>query len=401
MRTIALTICFAMSAQIGMAQKTKRTSANNYLTYGEFDNAKEAIDAACLHEDTKSEAKTWFFKGKIYQAIYETKDEKFKTLSENPLAEAFQGYKKAIELDTKGEFKEDLARYLDVAGKQFVNVGIEAYNKKRYDIALNAFESTVEITAMPYAPRTDSLAIFYSGVSADQLGDIAKAEKYYRKAIAIKYDVERSYVNLERMLLKADRADDALALIQEAKKAVPGSATLVTDEVNVYLKKNEHAKATGALEEAIRLDPQNNTLYFALGFTNDRLAAMELERPTPDIAVYEGYVAKAETNYKKSIEIKADHFDALYNLGALFFNKAVKLNEAASKIDDIKKYEVAKKDADKVFDQGLPFLEKAYAMNPSDPGVLQSLKQLYYRKMVDEESYKSKYDEVMKRINGK
>jgi hypothetical protein len=46
-------------------------------------------------------------------------------------------------------------------------------------------------------------------------------------------------------------------------------------------------------------------------------------------------------------------------------------------------------------------LEKAYAINPTDPGVLQSLKQLYYRKMVDDSSYKTKYDEVMKRISGK
>lgn len=401
MRTIAITLSLAVCAQVGMAQKAKRTSANNYLQYGELDNAKEAIDAACLHDDTKGEAKTWFFKGKIYQAIYETKDEKFQKLSENPLAEAYAGYKKTVELDTKGEFNEDLARYLDVAGKQFVNVGIDAYNKKRYDIALNAFESTVEITAMPYAPRTDSLAIFYAGVSAEQMGDLAKAEKYYRKAISIRYDMERSFVNLERMLLKADRTDEALALIQEGKKAVPSSSTLVTDEVNVYLKKNEHSKATGALEEAIRLDPTNHTLYFALGFTNDRLAAMEAEKATMDATVYNGYIAKAETNYKKAIEIKADHFDALYNLGALFFNKAVKLNEAASKIDDTKKYEVAKKEADAVFDQGLPFLEKAYAINPTDSGVLQSLKQLYYRKMVDDSSYKTKYDEVMKRISGK
>ena len=393
--TTFLITCLALSA---FAQKAKRTSANNYLSYGELDNAKEAIDAACNHDDTKGEAKTWLFKGKIYHAIYETKEDKYKKLSENALGEAYAAYKKAAELDIKGEFKDDLSRYMDVAGKQFVNVGIEAYNKKRYDIGLSAFESTVEITAMPFAKRTDSLAIFYAGVCADQLGETEKADKFYRQAIAIGFEKERSYVNLARLLLKADRTDDALALIQEGKKAVPGSSTLITDEVNVYLKRNEHAKATGALDEAIKLDPKNNSLYFALGFTNDRLAAMEIDKPTPDKAAYDGFIKKAEENYTKAIELKADHFDALYNLGALFFNKAVKMTDAANKIDDMKKFEAAKKEADVVFDAALPHLEKAYAMNPNDNGVLVSLKQLYYRKMVEDESYKKKYDEVMSRM---
>jgi len=51
-----------------------------------------------------------------------------------------------------------------------------------------------------------------------------------------------------------------------------------------------------------------------------------------------------------------------------------------------------------VFDQSLPILEKAYSLNGMDKGVLISLKQLYYRKMTSDDSYESKYNEVVEKL---
>ena len=39
---------------------------------------------------------------------------------------------------------------------------------------------------------------------------------------------------------------------------------------------------------------------------------------------------KAEADYKKAIELKADYFDALYNLGALFFNNGAEIYNQAN-----------------------------------------------------------------------
>jgi len=47
-------------------------------------------------------------------------------------------------------------------------------------------------------------------------------------------------------------------------------------------------------------------------------------------------------SYLKSVELDDSNFDALNNLGALYFNQAVKMNEAANLIDDMKKFEVAR-----------------------------------------------------------
>lgn len=381
-------------------QASKRTSANNYLEYGELDNAMEAIEPTITHEKTMGDAKTWFFRGRIYQAIYETKEEKYKSLHPNPLQIAFESFLKCLELDEKNYHTDLVLQYLDIEGKQFVNEGITKYNAKDYAGALQAFQNTIKASNVEQIKRTDSLAIYYAGACAENVGDLPLAEKYYRQAIDINYKAEPAYVRLVRMYSAAGNDEKSFELLKEARQKFPNNQTLVTDEVNVYLKKDQHAEAMKALEVAIEGEPNNASLHFAYGFVNDRLAAKEIEANPKGSEAYDAYIAAAEKSYSKSVELDGENFDAIYNLGALYFNQAVKMQEAANMIDDTKKYEAAKAEADKVFDKSLPILEKAYKLNPDDKGVLISLKQLYYRKMVEDESYKAKYDEVMAKMKG-
>jgi len=398
MRKMTLLLALTAVGSVCFGQAAKRTSANNYLQYGELDNAKQAIDEASVHEKTAPEAKTWFYRGQIYQAIYETQDPKFKALSNNALEEAYQAFTKCNALDDK-KFHADMTfKYLDVQGRQFVNEGIVGYNEKRYDAALKAFENTIAITNLPETKRVDSLAIYYAGACAEMAGNLVKAEKYYRQAIAVNYKAEQAFVRMVRMFADAGERDKAFSIVKEGRAQFPNNQSLVTEEVNTYLASDRHVEAMDALNVAIGLDPKNFSLHFALGFVHDRLAAKALEKDPKGGAEYDKHLADAEKSYKTSIELNGENFDAVYNLGALYFNRAVKLNEVANGIDDMKKFEAARKVADAVFDQSMPILEKAYALNGMDKGVLISLKQLYYRKMTNDDSYEPKYNEVVEKL---
>jgi tetratricopeptide (TPR) repeat protein len=404
-KTTLLSAAFLISVTV-FGQKSKRTSAYNYLDYGELDNAVEAIEPTITHEKTMNEAKTWFFRGQIYQAIYETQDEKYKSLHDNPLQVAVESFLKCLELDDKGYYKGGMQdansafRYLNVEASQFINEGITRYNAKDYAGALEAFENTIKITELPELKRTDSLAIYYAGASAENVKEFEKAEKYYRKSMEIGYQGENALVRLQNMYAAAGQEDKAFEILKEGRKLYPNNQALITSEVNVYLGKDQHAEAMEALKLAIKGEPDNASLHFALGFVNDQLAAKEIEKDPKGGEAYEGYITAAESSYSKAVELDGSNFDAVYNLGALYFNKAVKMQETANSIDDMKKYEAAKAEADKVFDKSLPILEKAYQLNSEDKGVLISLKQLYYRKMGEDESFKTKYDEIMSKIKG-
>ena len=126
-------------------------------------------------------------------------------------------------------------------------------------------------------------------------------------------------------------------------------------------------EAIANLDLAIKNDPNNSALHFALGTIYDKL----------------GQYDNAENSYKKAIEIKADYFDAVYNLGALYYNKGVKQTDIANAIKDDKKYKIESDKADAIFRQSIPYLEKAEEIGTDDKNtmkeMLTTLKSLYAR----------------------
>ena len=86
--------------------------------------------------------------------------------------------------------------------------------------------------------------------------------------------------------------------------------------------------------------------------------------------------------------------DAMAGKGRVYYNQAVKLNEAAASISDNKEYKKALDEMNEVFRKSLPFFEKAHEMAPEDRSYLQTLKALYYRFGMDD-----KYNEVNEKLN--
>jgi len=103
---------------------------------------------------------------------------------------------------------------------------------------------------------------------------------------------------------------------------------------------------------------------------------------------YEDLVAKAETYYKKAIELKPDYFDAIYNLGALYNNHGVAISKNSDKITDQAKYAKENARANEEYKKALPYLEKCLELNPKDKATLYALRQLYARTQQNEKLQK-------------
>ena len=84
--------------------------------------------------------------------------------------------------------------------------------------------------------------------------------------------------------------------------------------------------------------------------------------------------------------------------GRVYYNQAVKLNEAAATINDNKAYKKALAEMNEVFRKSLPFFEKAHEMDPTDRQFIQILKGLYYR-FISEPGMEAKYNEMTEKLN--
>ena len=353
------------------AQMGKVMGAYNYLQYNDLDKAKNSIDLATVHEKSKSNAKTWLYRGKVYYAIHVSKEEKFKTLHDNPLKEAYTAYLKAFEFDTKKIDIKDLQNSLAICVPSLFSAGVESFNSNSYPDAVEKFETCISIGEK--LGTIDTLAAYNAALASERGEMNDKALKYYQKCADLGYGGASVYSSMAAIHKAAGDEVAALAVLKKGREKHPDNQDMITAEINFYLKDGKYDEAFDNLSLAIKNDPNNATFYFARASINDQRKQYE----------------EAKADYIKAIELKPDYFDALYNLGALYFNQGAETNNQANDLplNEAKKGEELRAKADELFKGALPHLEKAHELNSSDKNTMVSLKNIYAR-TGDTEKYK-------------
>jgi tetratricopeptide (TPR) repeat protein len=374
-----------------LAQNKNVVSAINYITNYQKDSiisdlmtARKYIDLAAENEETKLKAKTWANRGKIYFAILQSKDETVKASVPNAVDEAAKSYGQAIKLDDKGNFpeaKRGLANCIIIISNQ----GIDSYSNKEkpdYAGALASFEKAVSLNK-EYNGTIDTLVVFNAALAADKAKMYPKAIEYYKQLIDLKYGAKDErvaasiYIMLATVYKEQSDLTNYLATLQNGRKAFPNDKNLIFLELNYFLETGKTAEAINNLNLAIAKEPNNEALHYNLGVLYDNLAnppaakEKEKEKPAPAEKEYEAAFASSEAAYKKALELKPDYFDALFNLGALYFNRGKKQIDYANTFTDQKKYDEESLKAETWFQKAIPVLEKAESVKTTD---LQSMR---------------------------
>ena len=379
---VLITVC--LSVIYSIAQKAKVQTAYNYYKepYQQYDKAKEAIDDAILNEQSAAMAKTWYYRGLIYQSLY--KNEKYGQLCDNCLVVGFEAFQKAIEMDTKKEWTEEiqLVRIPFIANKVFENAVI-AFKEKDFNKALLEFENVQKMTP------GDTSVILNSAYSAERAGNNAKAKLYFTQLIGMKYNDDKIFLSLSNIHKLENDTAKAMAIIRDGRIIYPDSIGLMLAEINILLAGGKNEEATLALNAATKRDPNNQNLYLALGSTYDNLANPKDKylKDLPKPKNYDEYLLKAEEAYIKGLAVNPDNYELNYNIGAMYFNKAAEMANQANKLTANDSFNKAKIAFEQKFKEAEPFLEKALDKNPriseddinTYDGTLNSLKQLYVR----------------------
>ncbi len=339
------------------AQKVNVTTAYNKMRSENFTEARSYIDKATEDSKTMNEEKTWRYRGLIYNGLAESEDPEMER--SKAVEEAIRSFKKAIELDEKESWTQENRQGLAIAQAKAVNLGIEAYNDQNYDLAKRYFldgeKAAIDLGVV------DTLALFNAGLAAEQAGDMETAIVQYEKAIDVGYLGPKMYVYTANIYQKQDDQEGYLDIVQKGRNDYPDDADLIVYELNYYLRNQKFEEAKGNLKLALEKEPNNKQLHFSLGVVHDNL----------------GETDKAEASYKSALEIDPDYFDAVYNLGALYFNRGVEMNNAANEIKDNQAYAKEKERVMDVFKEALPYLERAHELQPEDRSAIGSLTQLY------------------------
>ncbi len=357
-----LFVLFAVTLAFpAMAQKAAIQTAINYIRYEDYDKAKEAIDGAAVAESTMGMAKTWYYRGQVYQFLYESKNDKFKALKPGSLLEAKRSFEKALELDTKKEFSEDVLTRLNILESQLIGDGADLFKDGKYAESRAAFEQAAGISTKLFN-RVDTLALYNSALAAEKTGDKAYALKTYSQVAGMGYGGPKMYNLIAQLQLDQKDTVAAMATLNKGRAQYPEDNNLLLTMLNMYLATGKDKEAFDQMDQAITADPSNANLHFAKGSLADKLGKEDV----------------AQTCYKKAIELKADYFEPNYNLGAMIFNSAAEMVNKANKIplDKQAEFNAAKKKYEEKFREAIPYLEQARTINPNDRSTVQSWKEI-------------------------
>ena len=132
------------------------------------------------------------------------------------------------------------------------------------------------------------------------------------------------------------------------------------------------------LNAAIQRDPNKAEYQFIKGNLDENMGNLE----------------DARKAFDRAIELDPNQADAYAGIGRLIYNKGVSMSDAANEIRDNKLYNAAKKKADAVFAESIPFFKKAAELKPAEMEYKRTLKNIYYRLKMDKE-----YEAIDKEMN--
>ena len=212
--------------------------------------------------------------------------------------------------------------------------------------------------------------------------------------------------------IQAEMHEEAIALLEDLKDGDYDAIAVNQFLYQEYVSVKDTAKSVETLQHAIDRFPQepwflqnliNHYIFSGQEQTAIDYLVTAIERE-PNVAQYhlikgnldenQGNYEEALKDFDRAIALDPTMADAVAGKGRVYYNQAVKLNEAAALIQDNKEYKKALEEMNAVFRKSLPFFEQAHELAPEDRSYMQTLKGLYYRFGMDD-----KYAEISEKLN--
>ncbi len=382
-----------------------------------LDKLKEAISLAnssISDPIVKADPTAWQTYGEVFMAAVDNDvkvnvlDNKAPISEPSAPAKAFEGFKMASELAQKGYQTKDAMKALATGLQNIYYMGSALYQASDFASAYEAFKATYdgyqllsknkEVTTFTAdeAPK----ALYYSGLCAKQAGMNDKAVVVFQQLVDQGMADAGVYEELFNMY-KTDKQAEADKILAMGREKYPDDTGLLYAEINYLLAKGELKGLISKLEKAIQMEPENVSIYVTLGQIYDKLYQ---DQSTTDPAGATENFNKAMSYYQQALAKDAKSFDAVYSIGALWYNKAaaysIDLNSVSTDYSaaGTKKYEAIKAQMDETFVKALPFFIQAEQLNPKDANTLIALKEIYARqdKLDLVEQYKQKLENINK-----
>lgn len=401
---LATTVSFAQKKEIKKAEKAiKNNSYTEALNY--LNEAESSLGTV----DNSMKAQFYAAKGEATLGSGKTDPKKMKAAAE--------AYEQAISLDPK--IKGQLQGQLQDLRAAFVNGAIAAQNAQDHKRAAELLYSSYEVMGDPtdlYFAASNAvngqdyesalkyykmlLDTGYTGAGEEfvatekasgnvvpfenkNMRDLAVKSGEYIKPETRKLESKKGEIlrNMTLIYLQEGNSEKAAELMKSARAENPEDVSLMRAEADMVYKMGDKQKYNQLMNEIIASDPNNPEIYFNLGVSTGEI----------------GETDKAIEYYEKALELKPDYEGALINIAVLKLaaeNKLVEeMNTLGNSAKDNKRYDELKKERVKIYNETMPYLQRAYKINQNNQEVIRTLMNIYGQLGED-----AKYEEMKAKL---
>lgn len=319
----------------------------------------------------------------VVNGMIEGWDQK-KAIKENLAETAIASYTKAYEMDPKTESKVaagvlNLANALTIQADALNNMGKIADAAYAFELAFRAQQVVPAIKADPNnlynaGMLTTMHAATLQGEEA--LAAFNKGEKIFADALAAGFKDESGniYYYIFHCFYgqKEKNRDEYLPKAKEALltgiKLYPKNTTILDGLMQFYTAEEgvgDPAELTGMIEASLKEDPTNYDLWFGRGRVYNAMKQYD----------------ECIKSFEKCVELRPEEFEPNFYTAYFIIEKAnaevEKLNSTPNMSYQLYEEENAK--INLIFAEAIPWLEKAYAINPTDGATIEYLNMLCFR----------------------
>jgi len=404
MKKLILSLFLVISFTFSFAQKSNVSKAKNkaLMENPDFAGAREAIKLALNDSTTKNEANTWYVAGLIgnkeNEALYALAllNKPFDAdVKGKAILESYKYFLEADKLDqlpdkkgkVKPKFRNDIKEKLKDYYKTQQNLiayGAALFEKKNYEGAIEAFEVFLEIPKLPLLNNeivmdsTYNMIKYYTAIASTNAKKSDKAIALYEDLKDDNYETLVVYQLLYEEYKNKQDTVNYVKTLKEGFEKFPSEAWFLQNLINYFIYSGKTAEALTYLNTAIERQPNMSEYRYVKGNLDESLGNLE----------------DARASFDKAIELDPTLADAYAGIGRLYYNKAVKMVDAANSIKDVKLYNAELKKSDKVFMESVPYFKKAVELKPKEVEFKKTLKTLYYRLKMDAD-----YEAITKEID--
>lgn len=344
---------------------------------------------------------------------------------ENALDKATEAYKKAIELDNttgKGTYKDKKTTLDAIAALHdaYFSDGVNQYQLKNNKKAAADFEGALNAVNLVNGCKPDTIigqTAYYAGITAYELGNKDKAEKFFNQSISKKFQIGGSYHYLYQINMDKGEKEKAINLAKSAYEKYPQEEQILYDVINYYLSNQQNAEAEKYLDQAIKKYPENKGLYLVKAnmyvttyrdtkdrylkekdeakekgkeaFRNRanakeeaRLRGEQEEKEKQAEASRKEYFSnckKAEDIYNDLISKDPKYYEAYFMLGMVYYDKSEFAGNEKDMIPisedkDGSKAKAKENEQQEAWRMSLKYFEKANEIQPTNKDALQNMR---------------------------